>query len=84
MLQIGIADIHKTPSLIDKLDDVATIVNKKTKDVKGFFIPVEYKSMIEDVLEEIEYQRFLKRNQALISKATQEDNTLLDGLDDVY
>lgn len=29
MIQIGIADIHKTPSLIDKLDDVATIVNKK-------------------------------------------------------
>jgi len=38
--------------------------------------------MIEGVLEEIEYQRFLKRNLALVSQQTQEDDTLLDGLDD--
>jgi len=84
MVQIGIADIHKTPSLIDKLDDVATIVNKKTKDVKGFFIPVAYRSMIEDALKEIEYQRFLKRNQALTKSQSNEDSTLLDGLDEIY
>ena len=36
MVQIGIADINKTPSIIDKLDDIAQIVNKKTKVIKGF------------------------------------------------
>lgn len=82
MLQIGIADINKSPSIIDKLDDIATIVNKKTKDVKGFFIPVEYKSFIEDAIEKIEYQRFLKRNQDLVTQ--EDDATLLDGLDEKY
>jgi hypothetical protein len=82
MVQIGIADINKSPSIIDKLDDVATIINKKSKDVKGFYIPVEYKSFIEDAIEKIEYQRFLKRNKNLASQ--EEDSTLLDGLNGKY
>jgi len=82
MVQIGIADINKTPSIIDKLEDVATIVNKKSKDIKGFFIPVEYKSFIEDAIEKIEYQIFLKRNKDLVSQ--KDDSTLLDGLDENY
>ena len=84
MVQIGIADINKTPSIIDKLDDVAKIINKKTKDVKGFFIPVEYKSFIDEAIEKIEYQRFLKRNQDLVRDTKNEDDTLLDGLDERY
>jgi len=36
-----------------------------------------------EILEEIEYQHFLKRNLALASQQTQEDDTLLDGLDDI-
>ena len=84
MVQIGIADINKSPSIIDKLDDVAKIVNKKTKDVKGFFIPVEYKNFIEEAIEKIEYQRFLKKNQDLISDDSNEDSTLLDGIDEKY
>ena len=31
MLQIGISDISKNPSIIDKLDDIAQIVNKKKR-----------------------------------------------------
>ena len=30
MLQIGIVDINKTPSILDKIDEVAQIVNKKS------------------------------------------------------
>jgi len=82
MVQIGISDINKSPSIIDKLDDVATIINKKSKDIKGFYIPVEYKSFIESAIEKIEYQRFLKRNKDLASE--EDDSTLLDGLDGKY
>ena len=82
MVQIGIADINKSPSIIDKLDDVATIVNKKSKVTKGYFIPVEYKSFIEDAIEKIEYQRFLQRNRDLANQ--EDDATLLDGLDEQY
>jgi len=83
MLQIGIADINKKPSIIDSLDDIAQIVNKKTKVIKGYFIPFEYKDMIQDAIEEIEYKKFKERNKDMISSSNSDD-TLLDGLDDVY
>ena len=84
MLQIGIMDISKTPSIINNIDEVAKIVNKKTKQTKGYYIPAIYEDMIQKVLEEIEYQNFKKRNQSLISKESEEDETLMDGLDDKY
>ena len=83
MLQIGISDISKNPGIIDKLDDVAEILNKKTKQVKGIFIPTAYLDNFKEVLEEIEYKKFVKRNAAL-QNATKDDETLLDGLDDAY
>jgi len=84
MVQIGIMDISKTPSIINNIDEVAKIVNKKTKQTKGYYIPVIYEDMIQKVIEEIEYQNFKKRNQTLISNDVKEDDTLLDGLDDKY
>ena len=83
MLQIGIAEIHKKPSILDSLDDVAQIVNKKTKAIKGYFIPFEYRNMIQDAIEEIEYQKFKKRNANMVN-SSKVDDTLLDGLDDEY
>ena len=83
MLQIGISDISKNPGIIDKLDDVVEILNKKTKQVKGIFIPASYLDNFKEVLEEIEYKKFVKRNAAL-KNGTENDETLLDGLDDVY
>ena len=84
MIQIGIAELNKTPSIIDNMKDIATIVNKKTKDVKGYFIPVEYEKYIENIINEIEYKRFLQRNQSLAKYSNNEDETILDGLDEEY
>ena len=83
MLQIGIADINKRPSVIDTLNDVAQIVNKKTKSIKGYFIPFEYHDMIKDAIEEIEYQKFKQRNKNMLN-SSQSDDSLLDGLDEEY
>ncbi|MCH9740972.1 MAG: hypothetical protein K0U38_09060 [Epsilonproteobacteria bacterium] len=84
MVQIGIANIAKNPAMLDRLDNAIEIVNKKTKEVKGIFIPIAYKDMLEKVLEEIEYQQFLKHNSSLISYEDKEDDSLLDGLDNAY
>ena len=83
MIEIGISDISKNPSLIDKLDDIAQIINKKTKKVKGVFIPNEYLDNFQEIFKEIEYKKFVKRN-AILSESLEEDNTLLDGLQDDY
>jgi len=83
MVQIGISDLSKNPAMLDKLHDLAQIVNKKTLDVKGVFIPHEYLDMFDKVFEEIEYKKFVKRNNSLKSSSI-EDETILDGLDDVY
>ncbi len=84
MTQIGIAQIAKNPALIDKIDTAIELVNKKTKEVKGVFIPICYKDMIENALEEIEYQHFLKKNSSLIDHHDTSDETLLDGISDAY
>lgn len=83
MIEIGISDISKNPSLIDKLDDIAQIINKKTKKVKGVFIPSEYLDNFQEIFKEIEYKKFVKRN-ATLSELLEEDDTLLDGLQDDY
>ena len=83
MLQIGISDISKNPSIIDKLDDIAQILNKKTKQVKGIFIPNAYLDSFEEVIKEIEYKKFVEKNRSLMD-STEEDNTLADGLEDAY
>ena len=83
MIQLGISDISKNPSLIDKVDDLVEILNKKTKEVKGVFIPKELLSHFDAIFKEIEYRNFLKRNQS-IQEGSNEDETLLDGIDDKY
>jgi hypothetical protein len=82
MTQVGIANIAKNPAILDGLDSAIEIVNKKTKEVKGLYIPIKYKDMIQEALNEIAYQKFLKQNASLISE--KEDETLLDGLDNEY
>jgi len=81
MLQIGISDISKNPSIIDKLDSVAQIVNKKSKQIKGIFITAELLVPYQDMIDELEYQKFRKRNSNMQEN---NDNTLLDGLENVH
>ena len=83
MIQVGISDISKNPSMFDKIHDLAQIVNKKTSQVKGVFIPNEYLGMFEKVFEELEYKKFVERNKSL-KNSLQIDETLLDGLEDGY
>ena len=82
MLQISISDISKNPSIIDKLDDIAQIVNKKSKQIKGIFIPSELLLPYQDMIDELEYQKFRKRNANMHN--SNEDDTLEDGLDNAY
>ncbi len=80
MIELSILDINKKLATIDKIDDIVRVVNKKTHDVKGFFIPVAYKKYIEHAIQEIEYHKFLQRNRDLISNEMDgSDDTLLDG-----
>ena len=83
MVNLGIAELNKNPSIFNRLNEVATIINKKNKEVKGYFIPVAYRHIIQHAIDEIEYRKFSERNASLIVP-DEEDDTLLDGLDDTY
>ncbi len=83
MKSIGIAELNKNPKILDSVDGVAMIVNKKNKHLKGYYIPIIYKSEIEKVLKDIEYKKFLQRNRSLL-KQDNEDETILDGIDEIY
>jgi len=81
MIQISISDISKNPGMIDKLDDVAEILNKKTRQVKGIFVPTALLGNFQEVLDEIEYRKFVERNRSLCTDL-EEDPSIEDGLDD--
>jgi len=65
MKTISISEIAKKPSVLDNLDDVAQIVNKKTNEVKGVFISAKDLPYVKDMIEELEFQKWLKRNKGL-------------------
>ena len=65
MVELSISDISKKPSLLDDLNDVAKIVNKKTGEAKGIFIPMEESAFFKKLIEEIEYRKWLERNKGL-------------------
>ncbi|HHD77456.1 MAG TPA: hypothetical protein ENK93_03460 [Campylobacteraceae bacterium] len=78
MVELSISDISKKPSLLDELDDIAKIVNKKTGEAKGIFIPYEDASSFKKLLEELEYRRWLKRNRGLLENPPEDMEGLFD------
>ncbi len=79
MKTISISEIAKKPSILDSADDVIEIVNKKTNEVKGVFISAKDLPYIKDMIEELEYRKWLKRNKKGFEASAKE----LDGLFDV-
>ncbi len=79
MKTISISDIAKKPSILDNTDDVIEIVNKKTNEVKGIFISAKDIPYIKDMIEEIEYRKWLKRNKGLLENPPKD----LEGIFDV-
>ncbi len=65
MKTISISDLSKKPSILDDIDDVAQIVNKKTNKIKGFFISYDDFPYVKDIIKEIEYQKWYRRNKGL-------------------
>jgi len=78
MIEISISDISKRPSLLDELDDMAKIINKKTNEVKGIFISAKDLPYIKELLEELEYQKWYRRNGAGLEASQKEFLGLFD------
>ena len=75
MKVISISDIAKKPSILDNLDDIAQIVNKKTREVKGIFISSKDLPYFEQLLEELEYRKWAAKNRGL-GKLSDENDLL--------
>jgi len=78
MVELSISDISKKPSLLDELDDIAKIVNKKTGEAKGIFIPFEDASDFKKLLEALEYNRWLRRNRGLLENPPEDLEGIFD------
>ena len=84
MVDIGIAELSKNPAILDKLDEVATIVNKKNKEIKGYFIPKSYNKYLKSLIEEIEKNKkieLLKRVAKASKKDVIGDGAVADGIE---
>ena len=78
MIELSISDISKRPSILDNLDDIAKIVNKKTDEVKGIFISAKDLPYIKELLEELEYQKWYRKNGAGLETSQKDFSGLLD------
>ena len=79
MKTISISDIAKRPSILDNLDDMAKIVNKKTNEVKGVFISSKDLPLFEKLLDEMAYRKWLAKNRGL---ADMDQESLLEEVRD--
>ncbi len=66
MMTIGIAEISKNTALFNR-EDIFEIIDKKSKKEKYIAIPAKYRSLLEDVIAEIEYRRWLEKNAAALA-----------------
>ena len=78
MKRVSISEISKKPSLLDNVDDVVEIINKKTNEVKGVFISAKDLPYIKDMIEELEYRKWLKRNKKGLEASAKEFDGLFD------
>jgi hypothetical protein len=78
MKRVSISEIVKKPSILDSVDDVIEVVNKKTNEVKGVFISAKDLPYVKDMIEEIEYRRWLKRNKKGLEASYKELNGIFD------
>jgi len=78
MKRVSISEIVKKPSILDSVDDVIEVVNKKTNEVKGVFISAKDLPYIKDMLEEIEYRKWLKRNKKGLEASYKELSGIFD------
>lgn len=69
MQTISISEIAKKPSILDNIDDVTQIVNKKTNELKGVFISAKDMPYIQKILEELEYKKWQQRNRGLFESS---------------
>jgi len=68
MTTLSISDIVKRPSILDEVDDLVRVVNKKTNEVKGIFINAKDLKRMERIIEELEYAKWRERNKGLMKE----------------
>ena len=66
MTTLSVSDIVKRPSILDEVDDIVRVVNKKTNEIKGIFIGAKDLKQMERLIEELEYIKWRERNRGLM------------------
>lgn len=61
---VAVNEIVKRPRLLSSPDEIVYIEDKRKHEIKSVIIPAQYISSIKDALKKIEYEIWLKRNEA--------------------
>ncbi|WP_456456129.1 hypothetical protein [Nitratifractor sp.] len=81
MVELSLSELSKNPALLDTLEEIAEVKNRKTRSIKGYFIPARFEERFRELLEELDYESFKARNRSLGLEGSFDDATLSDGLD---
>jgi len=77
---VAVNEIAKHPKIISDADEIVYVQDKRKNELKSIVIPASYEPYLHDVLKEVEYQMWLKRNQGLLNSEHPEilDNVVGD------
>jgi hypothetical protein len=70
MVELSISEISKHPKILEELREIAKVVNKKSRKVRGIFVPLA--ELDEELIKEIEYRLWLRRNAKGLSATSEE------------
>ncbi|NPA50011.1 MAG: hypothetical protein GXO02_00075 [Epsilonproteobacteria bacterium] len=79
MLEYGVKNIVKNPTLITKTDEIIKIVDSRTKKIRAYVLPASYKEYIEEIIKNIEAKEWLEEKKRLLKN---KDKDYLDEIEE--
>jgi len=78
MLEYGIKAITTNPTLITKSKEIIRLIDSRNHETRAYVLPVSYEPLIEKMLKEMEFKKWVEEKKLKLRK-----NTTKDNLDDV-
>ena len=87
MLEYGIKTITTNPTLITKATEIIRLVDTRNHKTRAFVLPVSFEPMIESMVKEMEFKKWVEEKKEKLKKHTDKDNLddiMLAGLESTH
>jgi len=86
MLEYGIKAITTNPTLITKSTEIIRLVDTRSHKTRAFVLPASYEPMIESMVKEIEFKKWVEEKKLKLEKDYVKDDledVMFGGIDSI-